>query len=125
MLRADFKSFESSNEEYHWVGFCTRALPCRDWRKYILNGSLLKFSVVGTGNIECMWFEIKSDRIEMCKKKISLTGSVVQEYCIDLGQYSPTIDDWAWIREICFVIYPEYVQKDEIEIRITDFRIES
>lgn len=125
LLKADFTSFESKNGERYWAGFCTRALPCRDWRKYIINGSLLKFSAVATGKIDSMWFEIKSDRIEMCKKKVSFKEGISDEYCIDLNQYSSTVEDWKWIREICFVIYPEYVHKDKIKIKISNLRIES
>lgn len=124
-LKADFTSLNNNSDTYRWAGLCIRSLPCRDWRKYIINGSLLKFSVIASENIKSMWFEIKSDRIEMCKRKIEFENNILKEYCIELGQYSATVNDWEWIREMCFVLYPEYSEKQEITIKIIDLRIES
>lgn len=125
ILKIDFSSLNRNSDIYRWAGLCIRSLPCRDWRKYIINNSIIKFSAIATENLKSMWFEIKSDRIEMCKRKIKFENNIRKEYCIELGQYSPTIDDWKWIREICFVIYPEYTECETITITISNLRIES
>lgn len=124
-LKADFTSLTKSDDSYRWAGIYIRSLPCRDWRKYILNGSLLKFSAVATKNVKSMWLEIKSDRVEMCKRKIEFERDILKEYDVDLGQYNKTIEDWKFVREICFVIYPEYCEDEKINIEINSLRIES
>lgn len=124
-LKGNFSSLDKNHNEFKWAGLCIRNLPCRDWRKYILNGSLLKFSAVATSNVKSIWFEIKSDRIEMCKKKIEFDSNVEKEIFVDLGKFGPTINDWEWVREICFVIYPEHIGQGDIKIKISDLRIES
>lgn len=125
LLKADFSTLTQDNDNYRWAGIYIRSLPRRDWRKYILNQSLLKFSAIATQNVKSMWFEIKSDRVEMCKRKIEFEAGVLKEYFIDLGQYNATINDWEFVREICFVIYPEYCQNEIINITINNLRIES
>lgn len=124
-LIGDFSSLDKNYSEFAWAGLCIRNLPCRDWRKYILNGSLLKFSAVATPNVKSIWFEIKSDRIEMCKKKIEFNSNTDKDFFVDLGKFSQTIGDWEWVREICFVIYPEHIEQGDIKIKITDLRIET
>ncbi len=125
LLKADFTSLIQDNNNYKWAGIYIRSLPCRDWRKYILNKSLLIFSAITTQNVKSMWLEIKSDRVEMCKRKIEFEKNILKEYSIDLGQYNATIEDWKFVREICFVIYPEYCENEIINITINNLRIES
>lgn len=125
LLKADFTTLEKDYNEYKWAGIYIRSLPCRDWRKYILNKSLLRFSAITSQRIKSMWLEIKSDRVEMCKRKIEFESGILKEYSIDLGQYNTTINDWKFVREICFVIYPEFCEDEIVNIEIRNLRIES
>ncbi len=124
-MQADFTMLKKDYSNYRWAGIYIRSLPCRNWKKYILNGSLIKFSAVATPNVKSMWFEIKSDRVEMCKRRIEFENGILNEYSIDLSQFNATINDWEFVREICLVLYPEYIEDDISEITIYNLRIES
>lgn len=117
----DFSSIVSKPEMNRWIGYTIQSLPMSDWRTFVNEDYALEFQYMAEGDIRYINLEITNANIgkKLCKRKLDLFSDE-QKFCLPLGKYIKSVEDWKSVNEICFVFFPEECVGQKGSVFITD-----
>lgn len=117
----DFNSVTSKPEMNRWIGYTIQSLPMSDWRTFVNENYVLEFQYMAEGDIRYINLEITNANIgkKLCKRKLELLSDE-QKFCLPLGKYIKSVEDWKSVNEICFVFFPEECVGQKGCVFITD-----
>lgn len=108
ILSANFLGCELSVEKEHYIGYCIKTLPLRDWRSFIDNNFSLSFDCERTGTIHEFYIEFKNciANKKIWEFKVSLTHEK-QTLTYSLKDFKNVSEDWKSVDEMCVVFFPD------------------
>ncbi len=117
----DFSSIVSKPEMNRWIGYTIQSLPMGDWRTFVSENYALEFQYMSEGDIRYINLEITNANIgkKLCKRKLELSSDE-RKFCLPLGKYMKSVEDWKTVNEICFVFFPEECIGQKGSVFITD-----
>ncbi len=117
----DFSSIVSKPEMNRWIGYTIQSLPMSDWRTFVNENYALEFQYMAEGDVRYVNLEITNANIgkKLCKRKLDLFSDE-RKFCLPLGKYIKSVEDWKSINEICFVFFPEECAGQKGSVFITD-----
>ena len=122
----DFSHIESKPEENRWIGYAIQSMPMYDWRSFVNEDYILKFSYIATENISNIWIEMtnKKSNKKIYKEPLALSLEE-KKFQLPLGKYKTRLEDWKSVDEICFVFFPEECVDQKGSVFITDLIVSS
>lgn len=117
----DFSSVVSKPETNRWIGYTIQSLPMSDWRTFVNEDYALEFQYMAEGDIRYINLEITNANIgkKLCKRKLEISSDE-RKFCLPLGKFIKSVEDWKSVNEICFVFFPEECVGQKGGVFITD-----
>lgn len=117
----DFENITSKPDMNRWIGYTIQSLPMSDWRTFVNENYALEFQYMSEGDIRYINLEITNANIgkKLCKRRLELSSDE-RRFCLPLGKYIKSVEDWKSVNEICFVFFPEECIGQKGSVFITD-----